>query len=81
VQTESTVTLAPCLQHAELSTLRQLGDLGHVRGILDQLDRIDSRDPRQAALTARLRRHVKAFELPEFMRVLQEVSDDTAEHS
>lgn len=76
---ESMVATPP-LDRTELSVLRQLGDLGHVRGILDHLDQLDLRDPRHAALTARLRRHVKAFELPEYMRVLQEVSDDTAEH-
>tara|TARA_R110000850_G_scaffold189247_10_gene315116 strand:- start:14813 stop:18220 length:3408 start_codon:yes stop_codon:yes gene_type:complete len=58
---------------AELRKLRELGELGHVRGILDLLDEIDAMDERNAAFTAALREKVKAFEIPEYMRLLAEV--------
>jgi hypothetical protein len=70
---------APALPEAERLALRTLGDLGHVRGILEKLDEIDRIDPSHAALTARLRAHVQAFRLPEFMHLLGEVSHDTAQ--
>ncbi|MGQ0502743.1 MAG: hybrid sensor histidine kinase/response regulator [Panacagrimonas sp.] len=62
-----------------LRSLRELGDLGHVRGILEKLDEIDRLDARNTRFTAPLRAHVKAFELPEFMHLLREVSHDTAQ--
>ncbi|MGQ0621627.1 MAG: ATP-binding protein [Panacagrimonas sp.] len=55
----------------DLQALRELGDLGHVRGILEKLDEIDRQDVRNAAFTAPLRAHIKAFELPEFMSLLK----------
>lgn len=66
----------PALDPALLARLRELGDLGHVRGILDQLDRIDRDDERFTELTSRLRRHVRAFELPAYLQALEEVSGD-----
>jgi CheY-like chemotaxis protein len=67
------------LPEDELSALRALGDIGHVRGILVKLEEIDRLDPRHAALTARLRAHVQAFRLPEFMSLLGGRSHDTAQ--
>ena len=56
------------LPEEELKALRELGALGHVRGILDKLDEIDRTDPRFNAFTARLRANVKAFQLSDYMR-------------
>ncbi|MGQ0528502.1 MAG: hybrid sensor histidine kinase/response regulator [Panacagrimonas sp.] len=67
------------LPEGERLALRALGDLGHVRGILDKLAEIDRLDPAYVALTARLRAHVQAFRLPEFMYLLGEASHDTAQ--
>jgi signal transduction histidine kinase/CheY-like chemotaxis protein/purine-cytosine permease-like protein len=64
------------LGDGELNALRTLGDLGHVRGILEKLDEIDRLDPQHGAITAQLRAHVRAFRLPEFMALLREVSHD-----
>ncbi len=58
------------LDEHDLQALRVLGDLGHVRGILTKLDEIDRLDSRNGAFTARLREHVQAFRLPEYMSLL-----------
>ncbi|MGB0954642.1 MAG: ATP-binding protein [Panacagrimonas sp.] len=62
---------ALALTAEDRQALRRLGDLGHVRGILDLLDRIDQRDARHQPVTAALRARVKAFELPDFLRMLE----------
>ncbi|WP_293372569.1 ATP-binding protein [Nevskia sp.] len=50
--------------------LRELGALGHVRGILDKLDEIDRIDSRYHRQTGRLRASVKAFQLADYLRAL-----------
>ncbi len=74
----SDVVKSVSLPTAQLQTLRDLGDLGHVRGILEKLEEIDRLDSRYTGLTARLRAHVKAFQLSDYMRVLEQVSNDAA---
>jgi hypothetical protein len=54
-----------------LQELRDLGALGHVRGILDKLDEIDRLDARFSQFTARLRSNIKAFQLSEYMREIE----------
>jgi signal transduction histidine kinase/CheY-like chemotaxis protein len=73
-QTAAAVTLPP----QQLSELRELGDLGHVRGILGKLDEIDRLDARYRALTARLRSHVRAFEMTDYMRLIEQGSLDAS---
>jgi signal transduction histidine kinase/CheY-like chemotaxis protein len=63
--------LPPTLPLSHVQTLRDLGALGHVRGILDQLDEIDRLDPRYHAYTAKLRSTIKAFQLSDFLRDLE----------
>ena len=63
-------TAGTALAQDDITALRVLGDLGHVRGILKKLDEIDRLDSRGAAFTARLREHVQAFRLPEYMSLL-----------
>jgi len=50
--------------------LRELGALGHVRGILSKLDEIDRLDSRYLRQTSRLRASVKAFQLADYLRAL-----------
>lgn len=50
--------------------LRELGALGHVRGILSKLDEIDRIDSRYQRQTSRLRASVKAFQLADYLRAL-----------
>jgi len=50
--------------------LRELGALGHVRGILSKLDEIDRLDSRYHRQTSRLRASVKAFQLADYLRAL-----------
>jgi len=50
--------------------LRELGALGHVRGILSKLDEIDRIDSRYLRQTSRLRASVKAFQLADYLRAL-----------
>ena len=50
--------------------LRELGALGHVRGILTKLDEIDRIDTRYRQQTERLRASVKAFQLSDYLRAL-----------
>jgi len=61
----------PTLPLSHVQTLRDLGALGHVRGILDQLDEIDRLDARYHAYTAKLRSTIKAFQLSDFLRDLE----------
>jgi CheY-like chemotaxis protein len=66
----------PPLPPGQLDCLRELGALGHVRGILDKLDEIERLDPRLAGFTARLRSDIKAFQLSDFMRRLEAVREE-----
>jgi signal transduction histidine kinase/CheY-like chemotaxis protein len=56
-----------------LAQLRELGALGHMRGILERLDQLDGEEPLSRAFTASLRSLVKRFQLNEFNRRLEEV--------
>jgi signal transduction histidine kinase/CheY-like chemotaxis protein/purine-cytosine permease-like protein len=51
-------------------SLRELGALGHVRGILSKLDEIDRLDSRYHRQTRKLRASVKAFQLADYLRAL-----------
>jgi signal transduction histidine kinase/CheY-like chemotaxis protein/purine-cytosine permease-like protein len=62
----------------DLRALRDLGELGHVRGILAKLDDIERRDARLGPFIQRLRRLVKSFRLSDYMHVLEQVSHDSA---
>lgn len=63
------------LPAAQLESLRDLGALGHVRGILEKLDEIERLDPRLATLAASLRADIKTFRLSDFMRKLEALRD------
>lgn len=54
-----------------LRRLHELGNLGYVRGILDQLSEIDNLDPAYLNFTGLLRDHVERFDLPEYLRILE----------
>ncbi|WP_293387200.1 ATP-binding protein [Nevskia sp.] len=60
----------PPLPEHLVQPLRDLGALGHVRGILDKLDEIDRIDTRYRQQTERLRNSVKAFQLSDYLRAL-----------
>jgi CheY-like chemotaxis protein len=60
---------------ANLAILRQLGDLGYVRGILEKLDEIDRLDADCASATRTLRYHVQRFDLPGYARVLDNMTE------
>ncbi len=60
---------------AHLAILRQLGDLGYVRGILEKLDEIDREDADCASATRTLRYHVQRFDLPGYVRVLDNMTE------
>ena len=71
---------APALRAAALATpppgdvlrrLHELGNLGYVRGILDQLNEIEKLDPAYLSFTGLLRNHVERFDLPEYLSVLE----------
>jgi signal transduction histidine kinase/purine-cytosine permease-like protein/DNA-binding NarL/FixJ family response regulator len=76
---DAEATAAATLPEQDLQVLRVLGDLGHVRGILTKLDEIDRLDSRNVAFTAKLREHVQAFRLPEYMNLLAAPAADLAE--
>jgi len=59
------------LPPSHIQTLRDLGALGHIRGILEKLDEIDHLDPRYHAHTAKLRTAIKGFQLSDFLRDLE----------
>jgi CheY-like chemotaxis protein len=61
----------PTLPPNHVQTLRDLGALGHIRGILDKLDEIDRLDARYRGHTAKLRSTIKAFQLGDFLRDLE----------
>ena len=60
------------LPEASLLVLRQLGDMGYVRGILEKLEELDQLDTRYAPVTKVLRGCVQRFDLQGFARVLEE---------
>ncbi len=59
------------LPDASLRVLRQLGEMGYVRGILEKLEELDLLDPRYAPITQVLRSCVQRFDLQGFARVLE----------
>ena len=52
--------------------LRQLGEIGYVRGILEKLDELDRIDAAYAPITRTLRNCVQRFDLQAYARVLEE---------
>jgi len=52
--------------------LRQLGEIGYVRGILEKLDELDRIDVAYAPITRTLRNCVQRFDLQAYARVLEE---------
>ncbi|MDB5849975.1 MAG: hybrid sensor histidine kinase/response regulator [Rhodoferax sp.] len=60
------------LPEARFKVLQQLGEMGYVRGILENLDELDRQDPRYATITEALRYCVQRFDLHGFARVLEE---------
>ena len=75
---EPAVAAYPVLAPAMLQALRELGELGHVRGLLDKLDEIERGDAQLGVYTHPLRRHVEAFRMTDFLRALEQVSHATA---
>ncbi|MBC7482670.1 MAG: response regulator [Rhizobacter sp.] len=61
------------LPAAGLAALRQLGEMGYVRGILEKLDEMDLLDTSYAPITRSLRSCVQRFDLQGYTRVLAEV--------
>ncbi|RKP47830.1 response regulator [Pararobbsia silviterrae] len=53
-------------------SLRELGALGYVRGILEKLDEVDRLGARYAGFTTPLRTHVMRFDLESFNRAINE---------
>ncbi len=62
---------AVALPDASLRVLRQLSEMGYVRGILEKLEELDLLDPRYAPITQVLRSCVQRFDLQGFARVLE----------
>jgi len=56
-----------------LVTLRDLGTLGYVRGILDKLDELEQTLPDLTQVVQDLRRPVQQFQLGEFLRLLEHI--------
>jgi hypothetical protein len=54
-------------------TLRDLGTLGYVRGILDKLDELEQTLPDLTQVVQDLRRPVQQFQLGEFLRLLEHI--------
>lgn len=54
-----------------LDVLRELGEMGYVRGILEKLDEIDRLDPAYASVTAVLRGHVRRYDLHSYASAVQ----------
>ena len=62
-----------------LNELLRLGRIGHVRAIEARLAEIARTEPAAAAFAERLQGLVAAFDLPTYMRILQEAARDAAE--
>ncbi len=60
---------------AALADLRRLGQLGHVRGIEARLDDLGRDFPASQPLVARLRDHVRAFDLKAYLKLLDSHAD------
>jgi len=71
---EPTAGDLPPLPREWLLALRELGELGHVRGILNKLRDIEQLDPRYLGVTVRLRAHVEAFRLADYLHALEQVT-------
>ncbi|HVR50536.1 MAG TPA: ATP-binding protein, partial [Pseudorhodoferax sp.] len=65
------------LPAAELLALRELGEMGYVRGILDKLDELERVDPGLTPLTAALRDQVQRFDLAGYALALERIKEDT----
>ena len=66
---------------SDISALRELGEMGYVRGIQEKLDAIDRLSPASVSFTAPLRALVKSFRLEEFNRQLKEAEHDPVDHA
>lgn len=73
-------TLSP-LPAALLLRLRELGELGHVRGLLEALDAMQRELPALAPALSRLRADAEAFRLGDFLRTLDQLSHEQADAS
>lgn len=60
------------LPQANLAVLRQLGEIGYVRGILAHLDELDRIDTAYLPVTRALRSSAQRFDLKAFARLLEE---------
>ena len=60
-----------------LAVLRELGEMGYVRGILEKLDEIDRLDTAYAATTAVLRGHVQRFDLQSYALAVDDLATDS----
>ena len=56
---------------ANLTELRRLGQVGHVRGIETGLDTLAASFPASQPLVDQLRSHVRAFDLKSYLRLLE----------
>ena len=72
---EDVSTGTEALPPASLAVLRELGDMGYVRGILDKLDELDRLDTAYAGTTALLRGHVQRFDLNGYATAVAKLSD------
>ncbi|MFT3800102.1 MAG: ATP-binding protein [Burkholderiaceae bacterium] len=61
------------LPSAAWSSLRQLGELGYVRGILEKLDELDRAAAADPSLTRHLRQFVQRFDLAGYARALSAI--------
>jgi signal transduction histidine kinase/ActR/RegA family two-component response regulator len=57
---------------AEIAELRQLGEIGYVRGIQAKLDTIEKADQRHRPFVAQMRELVGAYDLKQYLLVLRE---------
>jgi signal transduction histidine kinase/CheY-like chemotaxis protein len=57
----------------DIDELIRLGEIGHVRRILEKLNEIESGSPEFSEFTARMRAMVDAFDFPRYASALQEV--------
>jgi hypothetical protein len=72
----STALFAP--PHADLSELISLGEIGHIRRILDKLSEIETRLPECGDFVARIRTIVDTFDLRGYAAALAGIRDGHA---
>ena len=63
-----------------MAVLRELGEMGYVRGILEKLDEIDRLDATYAATTGLLRGHVQRFDLKGYATAMADLAQPTDTH-